>query len=216
MKRGAIFDQDGLMFDTEPIFAQAWAEAGERLGLVLPEGFHAAVTGSGGEAAKRIIRGLLPEADPDEIMSLTYEISYGIQARTLPEKPGLHEILDFFRANGVKMAVASSSHRAPVERNLEKSGVRPYFDVVVCGEDLSRGKPDPEAFLTAAARLGLPPEDCYVFEDSFNGVRAGHAAGCCTIMIPDLVQPDEELARCYDACCPDLLTALEQIKKGLI
>ena len=216
MKRGAIFDQDGLMFDTEPIFARAWAEAGERLGIIIPKGFHAAVAGSGGEAAKRIIRGLLPEADPDAIMSLTYQISYEIQAHTLPEKPGLHEILNFFREYGVKMAVASSSHRAAVERNLENSGVRPYFEAVVTGEDLSRGKPDPEAFLTAAARLGLPPEDCYVFEDSFNGVRAGHAAGCRTIMIPDLFQPDETLADCYDACYPDLLTALEQIKKGYI
>ena len=216
MKKGAIFDQDGLMFDTESIFSIAWAQAAETLGLTIPDGFRAAVTGAGGEGTKRIIRAWIPEADPDVLMDLLYRISYEIQSRTLPEKPGLHEILEFFRANGVKMAVASSSHRAPVERNLENSGVRPYFDVVVCGEDLSRGKPDPEDFLTAAARLGLPPEDCYVFEDSFNGVRAGRAAGCRTIMIPDMVRPDETLAGCYDACYPDLLTALEQIRNGRI
>ena len=216
MKKGAIFDQDGLMFDTEAIFSQAWAQAGKTLGIFIPDGFRTAVSGSGVETAKRIIREWIPEADPDALMELTYRISYGIQSRTLPEKPGLHEILDFFRANGVKMAVASSSHRLPVERNLERSGVRSYFEAVVAGEDVSRGKPDPEAFLTAAERLGLSPADCYVFEDSFNGVRAGHAAGCCTVMIPDLLQPDGEIAKYYDACFPDLLTAMEQIRNGLI
>ena len=216
MKKGAIFDQDGLMFDTEPIFSIAWAQAAETLGLTIPDGFRAAVTGAGGEGTKRIIRTWIPEADPDVLMDLLYRISYEIQSRTLPEKPGLHEILDFFRSHGVKMAVASSSHRLPIERNLERSGVRSYFDAVVCGEDVSRGKPDPEVFLTAAERLGLSPADCYVFEDSFNGVRAGHAAGCRTIMIPDLLQPDQEITAYYDGCFPDLLAALEQIKNGCI
>ena len=114
------------------------------------------------------------------------------------------------------MAVASSSHRHQVQANLQRSGIGTFFDAVVAKEDVSQGKPDPEIFLTAAKQLGLAPSDCYVFEDSFNGVRAGHAAGCCTIMIPDLLQPDQEIARYYDACFPDLLTAAEQIKNGAI
>lgn len=216
MKKGAIFDQDGLMFDTEAIFSQAWATASEKLGVTLPEGFRTAVSGSSGEGMRQIIRSFVPGVDPGALMDLTYQISYDIQSRTLPEKPGLHEILEFFRSQGVKMAVASSSHRGPIQRNLERSGIRPYFDVVVTGEDVSRGKPDPEPFLAAAAGLGLDPSDCYVFEDSFNGVRAGRAAGCFTVMIPDLFQPDQELAKCYDACFPDLLTAMEQIRNGNI
>lgn len=216
MKKGAIFDQDGLMFDTESIFSKAWVQAGEQLGVVVPAGFLTAVSGSCGDAMRRIIEEWVPGVDHEELRSLTYEISYGIQSRGVPEKPGLHEILDFFQASGVKLAVASAAHREPIERNLENSGIRDYFQAVITHEDLTRGKPDPEAFLTAAKSLGLPPEDCYVFEDSFNGVRAGHAAGCCTIMIPDLRQPDEEIARCYDACFPDLLAALEAIKGGRI
>ena len=216
MKKGAIFDQDGLMFDTEAIFSRAWEQAAETLGIVIPDGFRAAVCGSSGEGTVQIIRTWIPDADPDVLLELIYRISYEIQSRTLPEKPGLHEILDFFRSHGVKMAVASSSHRRPIERNLERSGVRPYFEAVISGEDISRGKPDPEIFLTAAEQLGLSPADCYVFEDSFNGVRAGHAAGCRTIMIPDLLKPDQEIAKYYDACFPDLLTALEQIKDGHI
>lgn len=216
MKKGAIFDQDGLMFDTEVIFSRAWVLAGEKLGVSVPEEFCLAVKGAGGESTKQIVRDWFPEIDCEAFIALTYRISYGIQKQTLPEKPGLHEILAFFRSQGVKLAVASSSSRQNVEGNLERSGIRACFDAVVTGEDVSRGKPDPEAFLTAAARLGLEPSDCYVFEDSYNGVRAGHAAGCCTIMIPDLCPPNEEIAEYYDACCPDLLTAMEQIRVGNI
>ena len=214
MKKGAIFDQDGLMFDTEAIFSEAWALAGEKLGVTMPEGFRTAVSGSSGDGMRQIIRAWIPEANADALMDLTYQISYEIQERTLPEKPGLHEILEFFHSQGVRLAVASSSHRQPILRNLERSGVRSYFDVVVTGEDTSHSKPDPGIFLLAAERLELDPSDCYVFEDSFNGVRAGHAAGCCTIMIPDLLPPDQEIAKHYDACYPDLLTAMERIRAG--
>lgn len=216
MKKGAIFDQDGLMFDTEAIFTQAWAQAAKQLDIKLPEGFRTAVSGSSGEGMRQIIRAWIPNADPDALMALTYRISYDIQSHTLPEKPGLHEILEFFRSQGIKMAVASSSHREPINRNLERSGIRPYFDTVISGEDVSHGKPAPDAFLLAAAGLGLDPSDCYVFEDSFNGVRAGRAAGCFTVMIPDLFQPDQEIARYYDACFPDLLTAVQELRNGSI
>lgn len=216
MKKGAIFDQDGLMFDTEAIFTQAWAQAAKQLDIKLPEGFRTAVSGSSGEGMRQIIRTWIPNADPDALMALTYRISYDIQSHTLPEKPGLHEILEFFRSQGIKMAVASSSHREPINRNLERSGIRPYFDTVISGEDVSHGKPAPDAFLLAAAGLGLDPSDCYVFEDSFNGVRAGRAAGCFTVMIPDLFQPDQEIARYYDACFPDLLTAVQELRNGSI
>ena len=117
---------------------------------------------------------------------------------------------------GTLSSITSSTHREQVEWNLERSGIRSYFDAVVTGQDVCHSKPDPEAFLTASARLGLSASDCYVFEDSFNGVRAGHAASCCTIMVPDLRQPDQEIAQLYDACVPDLLTAVQQIQKGII
>ena len=214
MKKGAIFDHDGLMYDTIPIFNQAWKQAAEELGLVYPDGFRRAVSGSGGDSMRRIIHSWIPEADPDELMRRVYAISYEIQSRHLPEKPGLHEILTWLHDHGVRIAAASSSNRGPVTRNLERSGILPLFDAVLCVEDYRVPKPDPDPFQSAARMLGLDPSDCYVFEDSFNGVRAGHSAGCCTIMIPDVWQPDEEISRLYDACFPSLLVALEHIQAG--
>lgn len=216
MKKGAIFDQDGLMFDTEALFSKAWLAAGDRLGVAVPSEFCTAVSGSSGESMRRIVKSYIPNVDCDEFIRLAYQICYEMQSRDLPEKPGLREILAFFKANGVKMAVASSSHRHQVQANLQRSGIGTFFDAVVAKEDVSQGKPDPEIFLTAAKQLGLAPSDCYVFEDSFNGVRAGHAAGCCTIMIPDLREPDEEIAALYDACFPDLLTVIGYISTDMI
>ncbi len=216
MLHGAVFDQDGLIFDTEVQFIRAWNMAAERMGFVMPKGFHAAVTGSNGEALTRTVHAWLPEIDAQAYIDLTYAISYDLQEKELVKKPGLRVILGLFQEHGVRMAVASSSHRRRVVSNLERAGLLPFFEDVICREDLTRCKPDPEAFLTAAARLGLAPSDCYVFEDSFNGVRAGHAAGCRTIMIPDLYAPDEEIARCYDACFPDLGAAAAAIREGLL
>ena len=125
----------------------------------------------------------------------------------MPEKPGLHEILDNFAGKGIKMAVASSSDREQVENNLALTGIRHYFQAVVNGAEVEKGKPNPDIFLLAADRLGLPPESCYVFEDSLSGIRAGHAAGCLPVMIPDLVQPPEEIRSLCFAVYPDLGTA---------
>ncbi len=216
MRRGAIFDQDGLIFDTERIFFTAWALAAEQMNFVLPEGFRTAVSGSSGETMQRIIEAWIPGIDSRSYMNLTYSISYTLQEKDLTEKPGLRDILGLFRERGVPMAVASSSHRSQVEHNLRRAGLLSFFDVLVTGEDLKRAKPDPDAFLTAAARLGLEPDECYVFEDSFNGVRAGHAAGCCTVMIPDLVRPTEEIASLCNACFPDLGAAAQAIRAGLL
>ena len=110
---------------------------------------------------------------------------------------------------------ASSSDRKDIEENLKTAGIRDYFRAVVGGDQVEKGKPDPEIFLRAAKALELSPEDCYIFEDSFNGIRAAHAAGGMAVMIPDQVQPDEEikgLCKVYES----FHRVLEDIRAGNI
>lgn len=216
MKKGVIFDQDGLLFDTEQLYTKSWKEAGRRMNVPVPEEFTHAISGSSGQGMIDIIHHYIPMVDAVAYRDLCYQLCQEEQRRFLPEKPGLHEILAYMRENGVKMAVASSSPRPQVERNLKTAGVSQYFDVVVTGEDVTNGKPAPEIFLLAAEKLGLAPEDCYVFEDSFNGVRAGHAAGCCTVMVPDRVPPTEKIKALCDYCCASLLEFVERSKAGEI
>ncbi|MBQ0000039.1 MAG: HAD family phosphatase [Clostridiales bacterium] len=216
MKKGAIFDQDGLMFDTEAIYMEGWIAVAEELGIVIPEGYFAGVRGASGENLIKAVNRFLPDVDAKDYIDRVFDYAHTAQDTRLPEKPGLHEILSFFKSNGVKMAVASSTKRSRVEKNLKKSGIDQYFEVLVTGDEVTEGKPDPEIFLTAAAKIGLDPTDCYVFEDSYNGVRAGHRAGCCTVMVPDLIGPDEEMLQTADLCCKDLLEVVDSIKTGKI
>lgn len=216
MKQGAIFDQDGLLFDTERLFCQSWIAAGEQMGVEVPLDFCTAVSGSSGASMERIVRRYFREIDCKAYIKRTFQLCYELQNRHLTEKPGVHEILEFFRSEGVKLAVATSSHREQVERNLRKSGIWSYFEAVVTREDVSNGKPDPEIFLKAAEQIGVRPSECYVFEDSFNGIRAGNAGGFTAIMIPDLAEPTEAIRQISARVYPNLMTALDAIKQGRI
>jgi HAD superfamily hydrolase (TIGR01509 family) len=123
------------------------------------------------------------------------------------------ELLDALRARNCKMAVASSTDSARVLHNLETAGVRGYFSAVIGGDQVTHSKPEPEIFLKAAAALDTPPGLCMVLEDSYNGVRAGAAAGCFTVMVPDMDPPTPEMERLAWAIVPgltDVARLLEQ------
>ena len=107
------------------------------------------------------------------------------------------ELLEYLKQHAVRMAVASSAPMELIKSNLRLAGIADYFDAVVSGEQVEHGKPFPDIFLLAAQKLNLQAQDCYVFEDGINGVRAGIQAGCSTIMVPDLVPPTKEL---YEQC----------------
>ncbi len=109
--------------------------------------------------------------------------------------------------------VASSSPRNMIEMNLQTTGTARYFHDVVSGTEVAH-KARTRHLLLAAQKLRLAPKDCLVLEDSFNGVRAGRAAGCVTVMVPDLMQPTEEITRLYDRKCDDLLQVRDLLIEG--
>lgn len=108
--------------------------------------------------------------------------------------------------------MASSNEAELIRANLAKTGLEGQFDVLLSTSQVARGKPAPDVFLEAARQLGLRPEECYVFEDGINGVKAGIAAGCRTIMIPDLIEPTEEIVGRCAGIYPSLLDALEALR----
>lgn len=99
--------------------------------------------------------------------------------------------------------------------NLESARVEKYFDALVCGEDVTNGKPDPEVFLTAAQKIGIEPEQCIAFEDSFNGIKSAFAAGMTTVMVPDFIQPTDEILSMVNYLCSDLSNAAELLKNKI-
>lgn len=216
MKKGAIFDMDGTMFDTERLYMETWDAAAVQMGQTPSPAFWEDAGGTSGEALNAVIRKHYPALDAGEYIAAGMKKLWEALEVCVPEKPGLREILRFFQERGVRMAVASSSPPEMIGNNLRVTGTARYFDVVVSGEQVAHSKPAPDIFLCAAERLGLAPEDCYVFEDSPNGVRAGAAAGCATIMIPDLTVPAEEMRRLALCICANFDEVRRAIEIGKI
>ena len=214
MKKGALFDMDGLLFDTERVFQETWNEKAAEIGVVLDPEFKYQICGTSGDVAFRVVEHFYGVQDGKTLAEEVYDRVSAKMAVSISEKPGMREILDLFKENGVKMAVASSTEYNAVCRILRTAGIESYFDAVISGRDLEHGKPAPDIFLAAAEAIGVPPEDCYVFEDSISGIIAGHAGGMSPIMIPDLLRPTEEVIPLCAGIYSSLTEAAEAIRNG--
>lgn len=210
--KGAIFDMDGVLFDTERIYQETWRELAEERDIKLGEGFSKDISGTNGEHMNRIIEEYFQVGDGFAVAEECRRRMKEKLEKHVPVKKGVREILEYFSEKGLHLAVASSSSRSQIEANLIKSGIRDYFMEIVSGEDVKHGKPAPDIFILAARKIGCMPEECFVFEDSANGVRAGHAAGCFTIMIPDLIEPTEEIAELSSKVYTDFLQVRKEIR----
>ena len=216
MVKGVIFDMDGLMFDTERLWDTLWEPACRELGLPLPpdmQKFTAGGRGLAGENLCRHVASYIP-GDPKKLLAKIWQLADTRFAEGVPCKKGLKELLTALEDLGMPRIVASSSPRNMIEMNLQTIGTARYFHDVVSGTEVAHSKPAPDTFLLAAQKLRLAPKDCLVLEDSFNGIRAGRAAGCVTVMVPDLMQPTEEITRLYDRKCDDLLQVRDLLIEG--
>lgn len=213
MIKGAIFDQDGLLFDTESVYQRAWIEAGRRQGVIIDPAVPRRFSGMGRKLIKEIIAAEYPELNWEEYSKTAIELARNEQLSSIPpKKPGLIEMLSFCRENGIKTAVASSSRIHIVRHNLTSAGVIDYFDAITTGEEVVNSKPAPDIFLLAASKIGIEARECAVFEDAFSGIRGAHAAGMKPILIPDQAEPTDEI-RQIAAVYPTLDAAIEELRK---
>ena len=212
--KGVIFDMDGLMFDTERIWDQFWSPCCRKMSLPdPPPEFYSNGRGLAGEHQLQYIAGYYGDK-AEELLHAVWAYGGEQIKKGVPCKPGLKELLSYLEDLGMPRIVASSSPRTMVELNLQTTGTARYFHDVVSGTEVAHSKPAPDTFLLAAQKLRLAPKDCLVLEDSFNGIRAGRAAGCVTVMVPDLMQPTEEITRLYDRKCDDLLQVRDLLIEG--
>ena len=205
-----IFDMDGTLFDTQRICMPAWDHAGERQGFKNMGQHIPAVCGKNEAGWSKYIKDRYPTIDMPKFN--VDARNYVIEHLVVRYMPGAEELVKFLCEKGVKMAIASGSSRGSINHHLGEVNGAHYFDVIVGGPDVENGKPAPDIFLLAAEKLGADPKDCYVLEDSENGIRAGHAAGMKTIGIPDIVQFSDEVKALETAEFPSMVEALEYFK----
>ena len=188
---GVVFDLDGTLIDSEALVRDAHFDACRRLGLAMTDAQFLSLVG-------------LPREKNDIQLKLLFGADFPLESfldatrafigqRVAPLKPGAVELMDALDDLGAPYGLATSSRRPWVERHFSAHNLTDRFRAVVTRQDCVNGKPDPEPYVRASAGLGFSPEHVLALEDSHTGVRAAHAAGCMTIMVPDLLAPDEEM-----------------------
>jgi len=192
--RAVIFDMDGLLLDTEPLYRAAWERACGQFGYILTHELYARLAGRNRQDAERMLGAEFGPQFPMERFKAAVRIleEAEFSKGPIPIKPGVDELLTVLEARLVPRAVATSSEQVRAEKWLLSAGILARFGALATGDQVAHGKPAPDIFLLAAKRLGVASEDCLVLEDAEPGVRAARAAGMTVYLVPDMIPSSPE------------------------
>lgn len=221
MVSGIIFDMDGILIDSERQSNEGWLWAAGQLGVDMPMWLIDSFKGAPAELCCKFFDDYYKGAiDYWEAKELRTQHVYKIrETEGIPVKKGVKDIFEYIRNNGLKCAVATSTRRESAEKTLHEIGVWDYLDAVVYGDEVERGKPEPDIFLRAAKAIGVNPSEAVVVEDSINGIKAGYAADMRVVHIPDTIAIDDDIRKLTYMVCADLnglIDVVESINKPVI
>lgn len=214
MIQGILFDMDGLMFDTERLGRDGWLEAARQMKLPITEELVARLRGTGVDRCREMFNAVIPGGlfDTARAIRLRYADDW-IAEKGLPVKPGLYALLEWLHQERIPVALATSTGREKAMGYLEMAGISRYFEAAAFGTEVPKPKPAPDIFLAAAAQLNADPRCCVALEDSPNGLLAAKAAGCITVVIPDLTPALEEREGLWDAKADTLADVIPILKR---
>ncbi|HEV3271603.1 MAG TPA: HAD-IA family hydrolase [Candidatus Methylacidiphilales bacterium] len=194
-KRGAIFDWDGVIINSAVQHETSWERLAMEYGKTLPENHFKRGFGMKNEVIIPELLGWTTVPTEIRILSLRKEAIYRevVREQGVMALPGVESWLRTLREEGIVCAIASSTHRENITTTLDVLGLGEFFSNIVSSEDVKRGKPDPEIFLTVTQQIGVGPRDAIVFEDALVGIAAAHAAGICVAAVAT-TEPREKLA----------------------
>lgn len=200
-----IFDFDGTMVDSEKVYIQFWMEAAKEFGFELSYEDALRLRSLDAEDAEELIKETLGKtADYHAIRAKRKELMAPyLEKHPLELKKGIVEALEYLSSKGYKTIIATASNQETVLKKLQDLKLKSYFSEVVSVKNVSRGKPHPDIYYHIQELFHIPTEDMLVIEDSPNGVVASKTAGCKTVMIPDLSEPDSSLEKLIDVVLPD-------------
>lgn len=212
--QAVVFDMDGVIFDTERLVIEFWKEVAKKHNI--PNVEHTCIQCLGANRVRT--REIFLEnygadfpydpyrAEVTELFNTHYK---GVP---LPTKPGVRELLSYLQEQDIKVGLASSTAQHLVRDEIGTAGLLPYFQTLVCGDMVEHSKPAPDIFLKACEILNADPTKSIAIEDSFNGIRSAHCAGMTPIMVPDQVQPTDEIRALAFHVMPSLLDVLNWLK----
>ena len=189
--KAVVFDLDGTLIDSEALVREAYVTTCAQFGLDLSEAQFLSLVGRNRDDNDVQLKGYFGADFPLEDFHAANRAF--LFERLAPLKPGAHELMDALDGLGTPYALATSSGPPWVERHFKAYRLAPRFKAVITRADCANGKPHPEPYIKASAALGAAPGDVLALEDSHAGVRSAYAAGCMTIMVPDLLAANEEM-----------------------
>ena len=188
----------------------SWKYAGDCQNIVIDDRIICEMRGTNKEYCKELLSKKFKNVNFKKLYNDRNEfIERYLNTNGIKIKKGLMEILDFLKANNYKIAVASSSEEETIRRYLENINILDFFDVIVAGDMIENGKPNPEIYLKAVKLLNVPKKQCIGIEDSNSGILSVYRAGLKPIMIPDLEQPTEEVKNILYAKLNSLIELIE-------
>ena len=212
-----VFDVDGLMIDTESVWKNAFDKAGDKYGIPnLGDTLFPSLIGKRLEDEQELLDRLLPSDIQNQLINEWRQIGLGSLEREVPVKPGLYEMLDYLEQHHIKMAVATTTRRELTEQRLKKIGVYNRFDYVLCGDEVTKRKPDPEIYLSVLHKMNTKAENAIVLEDSSVGVEAAYRAGIDCIQVPDIIAPTDVQKKQTIYTAKDLMEARDYIQENRI
>ncbi len=199
-----LFDLDGVLIDSEGLYTRFWADTEREFPTGIPN-FAQKIKGTN----LKSIMNYFSEEDRPKILAKIYDFDSHL---TYAPFPGAEELLKYLKANGVKTALVTSSNSEKMEQfHKVLPQFRAYFDVIIDGSMVTKGKPDPEGYLLAAKALGEDPKNCIVVEDSLQGVMAGKNAGAEVHALSTTLPPDT-LAPHADRLYPNIQELFRDLK----
>ena len=215
--KAVVFDMDGVIFDSEQLILDCWEKVAEKYHFSSIREVCIDCIGTNSVKTKEIVCAYYGESFPyDKYRKETSELfKEYIQTKGLPLKKGVKELLEYLQAERIPIGLASSTRLAVVEDELRQAGLYDYFQVVMGGDQLKRSKPEPDIYLMTCEKMGIRPECVYAIEDSYNGIRSAYRAGMMPIMVPDILQADDEMKEKSIAVLEDLFQVKQYFRAYL-
>jgi len=205
--KAVVFDMDGLLLDSERVILEDFIASCREFGFEPDVNIYYKCIGGNQARTKEIMLAGYGEDFPYDAVNQSWFSKAG--QKPVPLKKGTASILEFLGKKSIRQVVVTSTHRSWATKSLAEAGILPYFEFIMCGDDITKSKPDPEIYVQACKKLNLQPGECLALEDSDNGVLAAYNAGMQVIQIPDILPPSDRVR----ALGHVIMNSLEEVER---